>query len=1547
MRKATCLGTEQKVGGGLNMKRFISCIICIALIVVGCASPGGVVEDRNNDSNDGAYKKPTLEIMGEEEETLDKVVSTRTQKSDTAPEAGILRTLPYGDNPTTMSQQEQSESQASVPKDYTVMIYIIGSDLESKLGAATEDIQEMRDAGVDFDKTNLLLYAGGSRRWLSDIPNNVNSVLDLSKEDSWITAQTSESVDMGCPETLTEFINYCTTNYPAEHYSLILWDHGGGPLWGYGCDELFDNDSLVLDELRDAMKNTEFGPDRKLDWVGFDACLMGSLENAVLWKDYALYLVSSEEVEAGKGWDYHFLSTLNESQEPEEVVKSIVDSFGIFYEENQTSFFSPDATLSALDLSKTENLLEAVNLLFDVMNDGIENGDYYRINQARSRAKAFGIGAVSTLEETYDLIDLHDFVGQMGEMYPEECDRVADAVDQMVCYATSNVEGAGGISIYIPGYNKELYKASGALKGNSTTLSSQYDSFVKSYTDEWFSEEEFSLILPELQEENGQLTMYLTAEQEQHVSRAYYTIMTRDDSYYTVAMADIPIEADDNGVFHIPDDPMLATVSSDTYESQMPWSCRQIEHKNETNTYSTVYSIICTANGFNDFNLDIDEEADIIFKNIAGENLTELQDVRFASGDIWSSGKESIDLSKYSGVVDLGAFGYEPVRLENGEMAPYYLWRYAAEHRNYRYHSDPVPVDSSFRFIMKPASAFDCTISCQLTVIDVHGGIHASECRDLPLKDKHEIVEEETENGVLQYELFADHAEVISYQGTDETVEIPSTVSGKAVTIIAPSSFYDEYYNDEGENYPANVVLPDTVTEIGTNAMMHNLQSIALPEGLKKIGTGALIGYQSSEIHIPDSVEFIGTGAFRDSKLEKVVLPSSLRKIGAIPFHDCSKLKEISINVNNSYYKTIDGVLYSADGKTLIQYPHGRGNNYKIEEGTETIAYGAFAENKYSTEVHIEHIEFPNTLKTIGNAAFYECDRLDGLLFPDSLEEIGALAFGCTVVSQPYRRIESVHLGANVKEIGGQPFTNLGIRGFDVDPANDRYDSFGGFITNKAKDTILIAPLGMDDAVIIPEGITTLPSKVFAQMGEGREYYIPDSVFRFAKDVFGDPEMENSHLSKIKIHCTEGSVAEAYAKKYNIPYDTNIEADSDADTDFESDVLSSVSDVSKPGSKGDGLEYTEEKETRERITATWHIYEDHAELLQIVSEYDSGIYEIPAEYKGKPVTILGSKEEDIYGSEYAAINKLIIPASVETIYPYIIQYGLAGLETIVVEDRNTAYRSENGVLYTTDGALVLYPGEKKDEEFDIPDGTKEIKECAFSGFNSNLRKVKFPQSLTVIGSGAFIGCTELTEVEFNEGLKTIESDAFSMVPLRNISLPSSIEEIGDYVFEVSDGFGEIVLPDSLSSLGEYAFSTPYDDDTGFLQDHLRIPNKLKFEVDSMGKILLNNFVVDEDHPYHSTIDGLLLDKDGRTLISVPGQREGRLDVPEGVQIIQYGAFKDCRYLTDVYLPDSVTDVRDLGQDGYDEPCNYTVHCHEGSRAQKQLEENGVDWVKIE
>ena len=79
---------------------------------------------------------------------------------------------------------------------------------------------------------------------------------------------------------------------------------------------------------------------------------------------------------------------------------------------------------------------------------------------------------------------------------------------------------------------------------------------------------------------------------------------------------------------------------------------------------------------------------------------------------------------------------------------------------------------------------------------------------------------------------------------------------------------------------------------------------------------------------------------------------------------------------------------------------------------------------------------------------------------------------------------------------------------------------------------------------------------------------------------------------------------------------------------------------------------------------------------------------------------------------------------------------------------------------------------------------------------------------------------------------------------------------------------------------------------------------------------------------------------------MPGQREGELTVPDGVQHIAYGTFDECRELTDVYLPDSVLDVGNLGKDGYDEPCPYKVHCREGTEAQKQLGAMGVEWVEI-
>lgn len=135
------------------------------------------------------------------------------------------------------------------------MIYMVGSDLESQYQAASTDIEEMLDSGYDESKMNILIYTGGCSNWHNrDIPEDANSILKI--ENGSLTELTSKDAsNMGDPSNLTEFLNYGYTNYPAEQYDLILWNHGGGAFFGYGFDET-TNDSLTLDELDQAFADS-------------------------------------------------------------------------------------------------------------------------------------------------------------------------------------------------------------------------------------------------------------------------------------------------------------------------------------------------------------------------------------------------------------------------------------------------------------------------------------------------------------------------------------------------------------------------------------------------------------------------------------------------------------------------------------------------------------------------------------------------------------------------------------------------------------------------------------------------------------------------------------------------------------------------------------------------------------------------------------------------------------------------------------------------------------------------------------------------------------------------------------------------------------------------------------------------------------------------------------------------------------------------------------------------------------------------------------------
>ncbi len=340
--------------------------------------------------------------------------------------------------------------------DATVMVYVIGSDLESEDGAASAEILEMVNSGCDFESKNLLVMTGGARSWnrSTGISADRLEIYQLSKR-GLNRVSSSSSASMGAAETLCAFLDFCTANYPAKSYGLILWDHGGGPMCGLGPDELY-GDSLTLPELVQALEASPFGKDNKLSFVGFDACMMASAELAWCLRDYAEYMIASEEVVPGGGWDYGFLAQLESGPlNGWQAGNVIVDSYAASCEKQFAGdSFLNRLTLSCLDLSKAEALGRALNGLFSMVSAQLARGDYAQI--ARMRRGTLPFGGFTTASD-YDLIDLGDLADQMKEQYPEEAAALRLAVDEMVCYDWSLQDRAHGLALYFPFENKADY----------------------------------------------------------------------------------------------------------------------------------------------------------------------------------------------------------------------------------------------------------------------------------------------------------------------------------------------------------------------------------------------------------------------------------------------------------------------------------------------------------------------------------------------------------------------------------------------------------------------------------------------------------------------------------------------------------------------------------------------------------------------------------------------------------------------------------------------------------------------------------------------------------------------------------------------------------------------------------------------------------------------------------------------------------------------------------------------------------------------------------
>ena len=348
-------------------------------------------------------------------------------------------------------------------KPYTIMIYMNGSDLESEFGAATDDLAEMLDSGLDSKNANVLILTGGAKRWMNDAIPEYEVVL-WELEDGWLNeVKSMGKVNMGNPKTLQNFISYSMNNYPANKYGLIMWDHGGGSIAGFGHDEKFDDDSLSLLDMQYAFENAGLR-ENKLEFLGFDACLMATIEMAVLASDYAHTLIASEDLEPGDGWDYIFLNALNENPDicGVQLGVIIVDTFMDFYGLDSDEILS----LSVVDLANVSPVMDAMG---DLMSraSGIllrpqllpASSSFRSLAIRRAQTKTFGEG--SPRDNYSDMVDIGDMAIRLMDLFPREAETVLDALKNCVLYNrhNSDVDIWGLSTFYIYG-GKSLGKPS-------------------------------------------------------------------------------------------------------------------------------------------------------------------------------------------------------------------------------------------------------------------------------------------------------------------------------------------------------------------------------------------------------------------------------------------------------------------------------------------------------------------------------------------------------------------------------------------------------------------------------------------------------------------------------------------------------------------------------------------------------------------------------------------------------------------------------------------------------------------------------------------------------------------------------------------------------------------------------------------------------------------------------------------------------------------------------------------------------------------------------
>ncbi|MDO4467147.1 MAG: clostripain-related cysteine peptidase [Bacillota bacterium] len=403
-------------------------------------------------------------FMSEEQNTptINTPINTPTQSVATS-------TLNVNTNVSKEARSKFTTIKGDNLDQTTLMIYMCGTDLESRSGMATNDLKEIASASSS-DQINILIYTGGCTKWqVNGISTQTNQIYQIKDGQLLRLESNMGSKSMTDPNTLTEFIQYGKKNYPANRYDLIFWDHGGGSLTGYGYDQKYPGSSMTLSKIDQALSKAGV----KFDFIGFDACLMATAETATMLQDHADYMIASEEVEPGIGWYYTpWINAYvkNPSMSTLSLGKQIIDSY---IDKCASTYPSQPTTLSIVDLAEFEAVVpNRLKEWSKATTQLIQNNQYHEIAKARQGTREFNQAK----------IDQCDFIDLLNKMNTSESKSLASALSSSIKYnrTSRNMSNAYGLSIYFP--NKKTSNVNTAAQINSSIgMDNEFNRCLKEY----------------------------------------------------------------------------------------------------------------------------------------------------------------------------------------------------------------------------------------------------------------------------------------------------------------------------------------------------------------------------------------------------------------------------------------------------------------------------------------------------------------------------------------------------------------------------------------------------------------------------------------------------------------------------------------------------------------------------------------------------------------------------------------------------------------------------------------------------------------------------------------------------------------------------------------------------------------------------------------------------------------------------------------------------------------------------------------------------------